>query len=245
MGETTRIGWTDFTWNSWWGCHAISPACDHCYAATFDRRTGGNYFEEGVLPRRTGEKNWNLPRKKDREAAALNRRLRVFLGSMMDWADNRVPTQWREDAFQLIRETPNLDWQLLTKRAPNIAKMLPPDWGSGYSNVWIGVTVEDRKHGVPRIEHLRRVPARVRFLSIEPLLEDLGELDLRGIHWVIIGGESGPGHRPINPLWVERIVAQCRRMGIAVFFKQWGGARPDSGGCELHGSEIKEWPLAA
>jgi len=248
MGDTTGIAWTDFTWNPWWGCLPVSEACEKCYAATLDRRTGGHYFEPGVLPRRTSEKNWNIPGRKEREAVALNRRLRGFMGSMMDWADNRVPEGWRADAFAQIRKAPHVDWQLLTKRAPNIAKMLSecaPDWGQGYDNVWLGVTVENRKHGVPRIEHLRRVPAKVRFLSVEPLLEDLGALDLTGIHWVIVGGESGAGFRPVQREWIDSVIAQCRAQGVRVFFKQWGGGKADAGGCLLDGREIKEWPLAA
>lgn len=245
MGDTTGIAWTDATWNPWWGCLAVSDACLKCYAAVLDKRTGGNYFDAGVLPRRTGVKNWNLPARKNKEAIARGKRLRIFMGSMMDWADNRVPEDWRAEAFGVIRSTPGLDWQLLTKRAPNISKMLPPDWGQGYENVWLGVTVENRKHGVPRIDHLRRVPAKVRFLSVEPLLEDLGPIDLTGIHWVIIGGESGPGFRPIQRAWIDGVVAQCRAQGVAVFFKQWGGGKSDAGGCLVDGAEIKEWPQAA
>lgn len=245
MGDTTGIAWTDATWNPWWGCLAVSDACDKCYAAVLDKRTGGNYFEPGVLPRRTGAKNWNLPSRKNKEAIASGKRLRMFMGSMMDWADNRVHEAWREDAFGVIRATPALDWQLLTKRAPNIGKMLPADWGQGYENVWLGVTVENRKQGLPRIDHLRRVPAKVRFLSVEPLLEDLGPIDLTGIHWVIIGGESGPGFRPIQRAWIDGVVAQCRAQGVAVFFKQWGGGKSDAGGCLVDGAEIKEWPQAA
>ena len=110
--------------------------------------------------------------------------------------------------------------------------------------MWLGVTVENRKHGLPRIEHLRRVPARVRFLSIEPLLEDLGEIDLTGIHWVIVGGESGHGARPLEAAWVENIKRQCEAAGVAFFFKQWGG-RTDKGGCLIDGGEVKQWPAAA
>lgn len=247
MGEKTAIAWTNFSWSGWWGCTAVSPACNNCFAAALDKRTGGNYWEPGQLPRRTGEKHWNLPRRMDKKAAVTGVPLMCFCGSMKDWADNRVPTEWRDDLWTLVRDTQNLRWQMLTKRSPNIKRMLPADWGQhGYDNVWLGVTVENRAHGIPRIEHLRRVPAKVRFLSIEPLLEDLADdLDLRGIHWVIIGGESGPGHRPMRKEWVAKIIARCRAQGVAVFFKQWGGATPTAGGCELDGLEIKEFPIAA
>lgn len=246
MGTKTRIAWTDFSWNSWWGCLRVSPACDACYAAVLDRRTGGSYWDGTKIPRRTMEANWAIPQKMNKKAVASGRPLRCFLGSMMDWADNRVPEQWRVDMWGVVRENTALRFQMLSKRAPNIARMLPEDWGvDGYPHVWLGVTVEDRKHGVPRIDHLRKVPARVRFLSVEPLLEDLGELDLSGIHWVIIGGESGPRHRPIKREWVDNVIAQCRSQDVAVFFKQWGGRTPEAGGCELDGVEIKEFPRAA
>ena len=242
MAEQTAIGWTDFTLNIWWGCSYSSPACLHCFAAALDRRTGGNYFEPGVLPRRTKPQTWNLANRMNRKAIEQGVRLKGFVGSMMDVMDNRVPEAWRDEMWPLLKKNTQIDWQLLTKRAPNIKKMLPADWGDGYDNVWLGVTVEDRKHGVPRIDHLRAVPAKVRFLSIEPLLEDLGELDLTGIHWVIIGGESGPGFRPIRQEWVDPIIAQCRAAGVAVFFKQWGGVKTTSGGCAINGTTIKEFP---
>ena len=135
-----------------------------------------------------------------------------------------------------------LDWQLLTKRAPNIVRYLPEDWHDGYKNVLLGVTVENRKNGLPRVEYLRQVPAKVRFLSIEPLLEDLGEIDLSGIHWVIVGGESGHGARPMEVAWVKSVRRQCERKGAAFFFKQWGG-RIDKGGCLINGIEVRQWPI--
>lgn len=141
----------------------------------------------------------------------------------------------------LIRATPNLDWQLLTKRAERIEALLPDDWGGGYPNVWLGVTVENRIQGIPRIDALRRIPARVRFLSCEPLLEDLGKVDLRGMHWVIVGGESGPRARPMNPDWVSSIQNQCWKQSVPFFFKQWGG-RKGKGGCLVAGEEFKDWP---
>lgn len=124
-------------------------------------------------------------------------------------------------------------------------KMLPADWGNGYENVWLGVTVENRRSGLRRLEQLRNIPAKVRFLSIEPLLEDLGDLDLTGIHWVIVGGESGRGFRSMEQTWADRVIAQCREQGVSVYFKQWGGTAADAGGCIINGVEIKEWPLAA
>jgi protein gp37 len=163
---------------------------------------------------------------------------------MCDVFDKKAPAGERERLWALIRKTPNLTWQLLTKRAPNIHRFLPYDWGEGYANVWLGVSVENRADGLPRIEQLRQIPARVRFLSIEPLLENLGPLNLFGIHWVIVGGESGSRARPMDPSWVKRIRRQCIGQHVPLFFKQWGGRR-DKGGCLLNGLEVKQWPRAA
>lgn len=244
MADKTEIAWTDSTFNPWWGCSKVGPGCDHCYAEALDRRTGGDHWGPNKTPRVMSGDNWRKPVRWHRIAAASGTRRRVFCGSMCDWADKNAPDGQRDRLWDLIRTTPALDWQLLTKRAPNIAKSLPPDWGDGYENVWLGVTVENRKHGLPRIKHLRSVPARVRFLSIEPLLEDFGPLDLSGIHWVIVGGESGPLARPMQPEWVASIRAQCEAQGVPFFFKQWGGRR-DKGGCLISGGEIKQWPRAA
>lgn len=176
-----------------------------------------------------------------RIAEASNTRRKVFCGSMCDWADKNAPGEQRERLWELIKSTPALDWQLLTKRAPRIAECLPADWSDGYENVWLGVSVENRKHGLPRIEHLRKVQARVRFLSVEPLLEDLGEIDLDGIHWVIVGGESGPCARPMEATWVENIKRQCEVAKVPFFFKQWSG-KIHKGGCLIDGFEVKQWP---
>jgi len=221
MSDITNIAWTDSTFNPWWGCTKVSPACDNCYAAALDRRTGGDYWAGSL--KTLSETNWQKPFTWNRKAAKASIRHRVFSGSMCDVFDNRADPALRARLFEVIRQTPWLDWQLLTKRAPNIAKMLPADWGNGWANVWLGVTCEDVANGLPRIEHLRKVPAVVRFMSIEPLLQDLGQIDLTGIHWVIVGGESGPGHRPMNSAWAENIRSQCQN--TAFFFKQSGGLR--------------------
>jgi protein gp37 len=243
MAEHTAILWTSATFNSWVGCVRIAPGCERCYAAALDARMGGNHWAGGT-PRTMSASYWKQPLRWDRKAAAEGTRKRVFCGSMCDWTDNRAPAGQRERLWELIRATPNLDWQLLTKRAPNLKRCLPLDWGIGYPNVWLGVTVENRSHGLPRIEHLRRIPAKVRFLSVEPLLEDLGEIDLAGIHWVIVGGESGPHPRPMAIEWVDSLRRQCVAAEVPFFFKQWGGWR-DKGGCLIDGREIKEWPIAA
>lgn len=244
MAEVTGIAWTDHTHNEWWGCSSTAGAgCDNCYAAVLDRRTGGNYFGIGTKPRLTKELNRNKPYRWNREAAASGTRTRVFCGSMMDFFDKNAPQGAREALWSKIKETSNLDWQILTKRTANVLQMLPHDWSDGYPNVWLGATCENRKSGLRRLEQLREIPAKVRFLSIEPLLEDLGDLTLDGIDWCIVGGESGAGFRPMNRAWVERVIAQCREQSVAVFFKQWGGTSSDAGGCLLNEQEIKQWPM--
>jgi protein gp37 len=247
MAETTGIGWTDSTFNAWWGCTKIAPGCDHCYAETLDTRTGGDYWGAHARPRPMSDANWKKPPRWEREHEAFEteqgHRRRVFCGSMCDWADKNAPDGQRERLWSLIRSTPNLDWQLLTKRAPNIVKYLPPDWAAGYDNVWLGVTVENRKHGLARLERLRDIPAKVRFLSVEPLLEDLGTLNLTGIDWVIVGGESGPGYRRMDEAWAENVRVQCEEQGVKFFFKQHGGNTQDKGGSLLGGREYKQWPI--
>lgn len=240
MAEKTEIAWTDSTFNPWWGCSKVAPGCDHCYAEILDRRTGGDHWGAGKTPRTMSGDNWRKPKRWQKQAEASRERRRVFCGSMCDWADKNAPHGERGRLWGLIRETPNIDWQLLTKRAPNISDCLPSDWGDGYQNVWLGVTVENRKHGLPRICYLRDIPAHVRFLSIEPLLEDLGPLDLSGIHWVIVGGESGPLARPMQREWVDSIWTQCNAQSVPFFFKQWGGRRRDKGGCLVSGREMKQ-----
>lgn len=241
MGDSTEIAWTDSTFNPWWGCAKLSPGCANCYAEAFDRRTGGDHWGVGKAPRTMSASNWANPLKWQREAERTGIRRKVFCGSMCDWAATEGDGGERARLWDMIQRTPMLDWQLLTKRAGSIANLLPDDWGDGYANVWLGVSVEDRVHGVPRIDILRRIPARVRFLSCEPLLDDLGPLDLTGIGWVIVGGESGPKARPMAGEWVGNIQEQCGTQGVPFFFKQWGG-RKDKGGCLLHGRESKEWP---
>ena len=230
MGEGTSIGWCDHTFNTWWGCFRVSPGCTHCYAATFDKRVHGtdtDHWDRTGTRRFFGESHWNQPLKWNRRAATAEVRERVFCGSMCDWAEihaladvNCRLETIRGRLWQTIRETRALDWLLLTKRTANVSAMVPGDWGRrGYGNVWLGTTVEDcdRKF---RIDILRGIPAVVRFLSIEPLLEDLGELDLRGIHWVIAGAESGGKARPCETKWIRSIRDQCARAGVAFFLKQ-------------------------
>lgn len=244
MADITGILWTDHTHNEWWGCSSTAGAgCDNCYAARLDEKfSGGMYFGVGTTPRLTSISNRNKPLRWNREALSNGSREKVFCGSMMDFFDKNVPSSWRVDLWKKIKDTDSLDWQILTKRPANIAENIPPDWGEGYPNVWLGVTVENKRSGLRRLDQLKKIPAKIRFLSIEPLLEDLGVLDLSGIDWVIIGGESGPGCRKMEKSWVDSIINQAREQNVKVFFKQWGGTDSDAGGCIIDGIEIKEWP---
>lgn len=175
MGEASLIEWTDHTFNPWVGCTRISPACDHCYAETWAKRTGQAHLWQGER-RRTSWANWLLPIKWNIKAMGAGRRIRVFSASLADVFDNQVPTRWRDDLWHLIAQTPHLDWQLLTKRPQNIAGMLPdprtgtPAWGDGWPNVWLGTTVESQEQADRRIPHLLNTPAAVRFVSYEPAL---------------------------------------------------------------------------
>ena len=253
MAEKTEIAWTDSTYNPWWGCTKVGAGCDNCYAAALDKRTGGNHFAGFSItaepPKNLSDAYWQKPLQWQRKAERTGTRHKVFCGSMCDWADKNGDPAQRERLWDLIRATPNLDWQLLTKRASNIKKHLPADWGNGYPNVWLGVTVENRRQGLRRMEMLKAIPAQVRFLSIEPLLEDLGSLDLSGIGWVIVGGESGAKARAMQPAWVDNVWHWCNIHRVPFFFKQWGAWGEDSkrrsvaaNGSLYQGREFKEFP---
>jgi protein gp37 len=232
VGKRTAIEWTDHTFNPWWGCTKLSPACDHCYAEAWDRRTGGDHWGPHADRRTFGDKHWDEPLQWDRAAAAAGTRRRVFCASMADVFDNSAPEGALDRLWHVIRSTPRLDWQLLTKRPQNVRKMLPPDWDHGYANVWLGTTTENQEEADRRIPHLILVAARVRFLSCEPLL---GPILLRpdwlrgNLHWVIAAGESGPKARPSNPEWFRSLRDQCTAAGLAFLFKQWGNWSPESG----------------
>jgi protein gp37 len=225
MGIETGIAWTNHTFNPWWGCTKVSPGCDHCYAETFDTRVHGigkGHWGKDVARRTFGDAHWAEPLKWNAAAEKAGIPAMVFCASMADWCDADAPEGALPRLHALWRATPWLRWQMLTKRPARIRLCLPADWGGGYSNVWLGTTVEDRKHGLPRIDVLRSIPARVRFLSMEPLLEDPGAMNLSGISWVIIGGESGHNARPFSGVWAGNIIAQCRAAGVRPFVKQMG-----------------------
>lgn len=218
MSTVSRIEWTEQTWNPTTGCTKISPGCKHCYAETMARRLkamGVKGYERGfklnILPERLAEP---LGRQKPTT---------YFVNSMSDLFHNDIPFEFLDQVFDVIRRTPQHTYQILTKRAARMRKYFVPGERIAPGNVWLGTSVENRKYGLPRIDELREIEANIRFLSVEPLLENLGRIDLTGIHWVIVGGESGPKARPMKPEWVAEIKDQCEEAGVAFFFKQWGG----------------------
>lgn len=247
MAEQTGIQWTDCTQNWWTGCLRVSAGCDRCYAATFAKRNSTTFggWEPGASRKRTSPANWRKPFVWNRAAERAGVRRRVFCSSMADFFDNQAPPEWRAEAWEVIRATPALDWQLLTKRPQNIARMLPPNWGDGWPNVWLGATAENQGELNRRAPILRRVPAVVRFLSVEPMLSFVDiSAGSPGISWCIIGGESGGGARPMHAEWAYDLLGQCRAAGIAPFFKQVGSNRgPDwPAGITGKGDDPAQWP---
>ncbi|PYX39685.1 MAG: hypothetical protein DMG81_08820 [Acidobacteria bacterium] len=239
MSLNSHIEWTDATWNPVRGCVKISPGCKHCYAETFAERfrgVKGHPYEQGFDLRLVPEKLF--------EPFSWRSSKRVFVNSMSDLFQDGVPDGYIELVARVMATTKWHTYQVLTKRAERLRSLLSGKLLSAaeQENVWWGVSVEDRKHGLRRIDELRQAPATVRFLSIEPLLEDLGEFDLSGINWVIVGGESGPGARPMSKEWVVSIRDQCRDAGVPFFFKQWGGVRKARNGRMLDGRTFDEYP---
>lgn len=241
MSESSTIEWTDATWNPVRGCTKLSPGCKHCYAERFAERFRG-------VPGHPFEQGFDLRLVPDKLDAPLRWRpgKRIFVNSMSDLFHAAVPDTYIRSVADVMLAATWHRFQVLTKRSERMRDVLQgslADAGA-VEHIWWGVSVEDRRYGVPRIAHLQDAPAAVRFLSIEPLLEDLGHLDLRGIAWVIVGGESGPRARPMHQSWVESILAQCEEQGVPFFFKQWGGTRKHRTGRLLHGKTYDAMPAA-
>jgi protein gp37 len=234
MADGSSIEWTDATWNPVRGCTKVSPGCKHCYAETFAERFRGvpdHPFERGFDLRLVPEAlelplRWRASR-------------RIFVNSMSDLFHERVPEDYVRKVFDVMRRASQHQFQVLTKRSARMADIATRLDLS--ANVWMGVSVENEDY-VSRINDLRCVAAAVRFLSVEPLLGPIKKLELRGIHWVIVGGESGPGARPMNPVWVRSIRDQCLAKGVRFFFKQWGGVRKHKTGRELDERTWDEMP---
>jgi protein gp37 len=239
MGYRSDIEWTDATWNPIRGCAKISPGCKNCYAERFAERfrgVAGHPFESGFDLRLVPEKldaplKWSAPK-------------RIFVNSMSDLFHESVPTDYVAQVGEVMAAAHWHTFQVLTKRHERMRALLNselPHLGL-LPNVWWGVSVEDREYGLPRIDALRRTRAAVRFLSVEPLLESLGYIDLTGIDWVIVGGESGGRRRPMSALWVREIRDQCEAAKVPFFFKQWGGRSPKQFGRILDGREWNNFP---
>lgn len=239
MSENSQIEWTDATWNPVRGCTKITPGCDHCYAETFAERfrgVPGHPYEQGFDLRFVPEKlaeplRWKTPKM-------------IFVNSMSDLFHKDVPEDYVEAVCRTMERANWHTYQVLTKRSSRMRNLLQTRlrFAADLPHIWWGVSVEDQAHGLPRVEHLRQAPAVVRFLSIEPLLEDLGQINLTGIHWVIVGGESGAGARPMQPEWVLSLRDQCERAQVPFFFKQWGGVRKSKAGRDLDGKKYDGLP---
>jgi protein gp37 len=227
----TAIEWTDKTWNPTVGCNKVSPGCKNCYAEALTKRFYKQYpngFEFTIHPQRLDDpRRWRKPS-------------RVFVNSMSDLFHEQMPLSFLQEVFHVMEECPQHIFQILTKRHKRLIELASKlNWPK---NVWMGVSVENQDYA-HRVDFLKQVPAAVRFLSCEPLLGPLN-LNLEEIHWVIVGGESGHGHRPIQADWVRDIRDQTNAVGAAFFFKQWGGIRPKAGGRELDGHTYNEMPEA-
>jgi protein gp37 len=239
VSATSEIEWTDSTWNPVRGCTKVSPGCAHCYAEVFAERfrgVPGHPYEQGFDLRLVPEKllepiRWQQSRM-------------IFVNSMSDLFQEEVPDEYIEAAALIMQRANWHTYQVLTKRSERLRDLLRTKLRSAAKapHIWWGVSVENRRVGVPRVSDLQQSGARVRFLSVEPLLEDLGLLDLAGINWVIVGGESGPGARPLKREWIVSIQRQCRREGVPFFFKQWGGVRKSENGRSLFGRTYDEFP---
>lgn len=243
MADRSAIEWTEATWNPTTGCDRVSRGCDNCYALTLAKRLkamGSAKYQTDGDPRTSGPgfgvavhedsltvpSRWKQPRM-------------VFVNSMSDLFHAKVPTEFVEKVFEVMAATPQHTYQILTKRSLRLSRLAPRlPWPP---NVWMGVSVEDESQ-LDRVDHLRTVPAAVRFVSAEPLLGPLDRIDLSGIDWLIAGGESGVDARPMDPAWVRALRDRCRAAGVAFFFKQWGGRTPKAGGRLLDGRTWDQLP---
>ncbi len=240
MADSTQIEWTDSTWNPVTGCSKITAGCDFCYAERFSERfrgVDGHPFENGfdltLRPARLAQPfQWKQPR-------------RIFVNSMSDLFHKEVPTQFVDSVFDTMESANWHTYQVLTKRSSLLVKFLRGRYRErrAPSHIWFGVSVEDEQNSV-RLKHLKSAQASVKFVSFEPLIGSVGRIDLKGIDWAIVGGESGPRSRPMEEKWAIEIRDQCKKDGVAFFFKQWGGIRPKSGGRLLKGCEWNEYPKA-
>jgi protein gp37 len=239
MSQDTTIEWTDATWNPVRGCTKISAGCKNCYAERFAERfrgVPGHPFEQGFDIRLVPEKLAEPLKWKESRM--------IFVNSMSDLFHDQIPDEYIEQVVRVMTLASWHTFQVLTKRGSRLSRLLRSKlrFAAECEHIWWGVSVENKHHGVPRIKYLQGAPARVRFLSVEPLLEDVGHLDLSGISWVIVGGESGPRARPIQAEWVRSLREQCDAAHVAFFFKQWGGTRKKLTGRLLDGRTHSDFP---
>lgn len=239
MSSQSSIEWTDATWNPVRGCTKISPGCKYCYAEVFAERFRG-------VPGHAYERGFDLRLVPEKLAEPLRwaKSRMISVNSMSDLFHERVPDSYIVKVAEIMSVANWHVFQVLTKRSERMKEMLKASLKpyAHQEHIWWGVSVEDKKYGIPRIHHLRSAPAAIRFLSIEPLLEDVGKINLSGISWVIVGGESGPRARPIEPEWVISIRNQCQASRVPFFFKQWGGKNKKEAGRKLKGSTYDEFP---
>ncbi len=239
MSANSSIEWTDATWNPVRGCTKISPGCKHCYAETFAERFRG-------VPGHPYERGFDLRLVPEKLAEPLkwSSQKTIFVNSMSDLFQTGIPDSYVEQVVHVMEMANWHTYQVLTKRADRLRELLSDQLRPlvQSKHIWWGVSVEDRKYGLPRVDELRETPAAVRFLSVEPLLEDIGEINLDGIHWVIVGGESGHGARPMQESWVLDIKRQCNAARVPFFFKQWGGVQKSKAGRLLRGKTYDEMP---
>ena len=241
MADRSKIEWTDATWNPTRGCTKISPGCTHCYAEVFAERfrgVKGHPYEQGfdlrLVPEKLNEPlSWKTPR-------------RIFVNSMSDLFHEGVPDDYIAAVVDVMLQADWHIYQVLTKRSPRMRDLLKTRFrmAAARPHIWWGVSVENKKYGLPRLQDLLDTPAATKFLSVEPLLEDIRDIPLAGISWVIVGGESGAGARPMRREWVVSIRKQCREHGVPFFFKQWGGVRKKKAGRLLDGRTYDEMPRA-
>ncbi|MGA7711796.1 MAG: phage Gp37/Gp68 family protein [Rhizomicrobium sp.] len=250
MAGLSDIEWTDATWNPISGCEIVSPGCTHCYAMRMASRLQamGHSAYEGVTHKVNGHPVWTG--RLHLNEAALNVPLRwraprkIFVNSMSDLFQDDVPVDFVRRVWDIMERTPHHIYQILTKRPQNMLGILDSSEFSVLPNVWLGTSVESKRYA-GRIALLRRVRAHIRFVSFEPLVASVGRPDLSGIHWAIVGGESGPRARVMNKKWVEEIRSQCRAQNVAFFFKQWGGVNKKAAGRKYRGRTWDEYPVAS
>jgi protein gp37 len=259
MATQSTIEWTETSWNPVDGCSKISPGCQNCYAMAMARRLKGIGLSKEARGEEPGRLrhyaqvigdngSWNgkmvlVPEALEDPLRWKEPRL-IFVNSMSDLFHENLPVEDVRNICEVMACADQHTYQVLTKRAERMRELLsgPLREFAELPHIWWGTSVENKRHGLPRIEHLRQTPAHVRFLSVEPLLEDLGQLDLTGMHWVIVGGESGPRARPLEQEWVRSIREQCQAQGVAFFFKQWGGWNKKAAGRTLDGRTWDEMP---